>query len=186
MEQKYEKKAVFTVPNMLSFFRLCLIPVIVWLYVRAENYHWAGYMLILSGLTDIADGFVARHFHMISDIGKILDPIADKLTQAAMLICLMVRYPDIMWPFALMVIKEAFMIISGLLVINKTGVVIGADWHGKGATVVLYATMFLHVFWTDIPKLLSQCSIAVCTGMILLSFIMYGLQNIRILQEKAV
>ncbi len=177
MERKDYKKAIFTIPNLLSLFRLCLILVIVWLYVREENYQWAGYILILSGLTDIVDGFLARHFHMISDVGKVLDPIADKLTQAVMLICLMVRYPDILWPFALLVAKETFMAISGLLVIKRTGKVLGANWHGKAATVLLYATMFLHIFWHDIPSLLSQSSIAACTGMILLSFVLYGLRN---------
>ncbi len=182
MERKDYKKAILTIPNLLSLFRLCLIPVIVWLYVREENYQWAGYILILSGLTDIVDGFIARTFHMTSDVGKVLDPIADKLTQAVMLICLMVRYPDILWPFALMVAKETFMAISGLLVIKRTGKVLGANWHGKAATVLLYATMFLHIFWHDIPRLLSQSSIAACTGMILLSFILYGLRNHQVLK----
>ena len=77
---KYEKKIV-TIPNILSFFRICLLPVIVWLYGVENNYVWAGYILILSGVTDMADGYIARHFHMISNLGKILDPIADKLTQ---------------------------------------------------------------------------------------------------------
>ncbi len=185
MEPKNYKKAVFTIPNLLSFFRLCLIPVIVWLYVGIENYQWAGYILILSGLTDIVDGFIARHYHMISDLGKVLDPIADKLTQAVVLVCLMVRYPDILWPFALMVAKEAFMAVSGILVIKRTGIVLGANWHGKAATVLLYGTMFLHIFWHDIPQMLSRSSIAACTGMVLISFVLYGSRNIRILKEQA-
>ncbi len=185
MEPKNYKKAVFTIPNLLSFFRLCLIPVIVWLYVGIENYQWAGYILILSGVTDIVDGFIARHYHMISDLGKVLDPIADKLTQAVVLVCLMVRYPDILWPFALMVAKEAFMAVSGILVIKRTGIVLGANWHGKAATVLLYGTMFLHIFWHDIPQMLSRSSIAACTGMVLISFVLYGSRNIRILKEQA-
>lgn len=183
MESKNYKKAVFTIPNLLSCFRMGLIPVIAWLYIDVENYQWAGYMLLLSGLTDIVDGFIARHYHMISDVGKVLDPVADKLTQAAMLICLMVRYPYIVWPFTLMIVKEIFMLISGFLVIKHTGIVLGANWHGKVATVLLYGTMFLHIFWHDIPGLLSQCSIAACTAMILLSFVLYGWRNIRILAQ---
>ncbi len=184
MEQKNYKNAILTIPNILSFFRLCLIPVIAWLYCEQENFNLAGYMLILSGMTDIVDGYIARHYHMISDVGKILDPIADKLTQAVMLICLMVRYPDILWPFVLMVLKEAFMLISGLLVIKRTGVVHGANWHGKAATVLLYGTMILHVFWADIPRMLSKFSIAACSCMILMSFVLYGLRNIQILREN--
>ncbi len=185
MEQKNYKKAVFTIPNLLSCVRLGLIPVIVWLYVEKESYQWAGYILILSGLTDIVDGFIARHCHMISDVGKVLDPIADKLTQAVMLVCLMLRYPDILWPLVLMVVKELFMAISGLLVIKRTGKVLGANWHGKAATVLLYVTIFLHIFWHDIPKFLSRGSIAACCCMILLSFILYGLRNHQVLKGSA-
>ena len=82
------QKKIITIPNILSFFRLCLIPVIIWLYTVEKNDAAAGAVLILSGATDVADGFIARHFHMISDLGKVLDPIADKLTQAAMLFSL--------------------------------------------------------------------------------------------------
>lgn len=185
MEQKNNKKRIFTIPNILSFFRIFLIPLIVWLYIRKQNYQWAGYILLLSGLTDIADGFIARHYHMISDLGKVLDPIADKLTQAVMLICLMIRYPDLLWPLVLMVAKEVFMLMSGLLVIKRTGKVLGANWHGKVATVLLYATIFLHIFWHDLPKLISRSSIAACTGMIFLSLILYGLRNHRILKTAA-
>ena len=60
---------ILTIPNILSFFRLCLIPVIMWLYCVEENYFWAGGILILSGITDTVDGFVARRFHMASDLG---------------------------------------------------------------------------------------------------------------------
>ncbi len=185
MELKNYKKAVFTIPNGLSLFRLCLIPVIVWLYWGQERYHWAGAVLILSGLTDIVDGFIARHYQMISDVGKVLDPAADKLTQGAVLLCLTVRFPNLIWPLALMAAKEAFMLISGFLVIKRTGRVPGANWHGKAATVLLYMTMVAHVFWPEIPGLLSQFSTAACTGMILLSFLLYGLRNVQILKEEA-
>ena len=84
---------ILTIPNLLSLFRLCLIPVFMWLYCVEKNYLWTGIILIISGLTDTVDGFVARHFNMISDLGKILDPVADKLTQAAMLFCLLTRFP---------------------------------------------------------------------------------------------
>ena len=105
---KYEKK-IITVPNILSFFRICLIPVIVWLYGVEHAYMWAGYILILSGITDMADGYIARHFHMVSNLGKILDPIADKLTQGVMLLCLVLRFPLMIVPFVLLIAKEIYM-----------------------------------------------------------------------------
>lgn len=124
---------ILTIPNILSFSRLCLIPLIAWLYCAKQDYIGAGYVLVLSGATDIADGFIARKFNMISDLGKILDPIADKLTQAAMLFCLSTRFPLMLVPIALMLVKELYMGVAGILVIKKTGKVYGANWHGKAA-----------------------------------------------------
>ena len=174
---------ILTIPNILSFFRLCLIPVIMWLYCVEENYLWAGITLILSGITDTVDGFVARHFHMTSDLGKMLDPVADKLTQAAMLFCLLTRFPLMILPLALMVVKETFMGITGLLVIHKTGKVFGADWHGKVTTWLLYAMMILHVFWYNIPMGVSRALIGVCVAMMLVSLVLYGRSNLRALGE---
>ena len=68
---------IITIPNILSLFRLCLIPVILWLYLGQQRNLLAGCVLVLSGVTDIVDGLIARRFHMVSDLGKILDPIAD-------------------------------------------------------------------------------------------------------------
>lgn len=174
---------ILTIPNMLSFFRLCLIPVIMWLYCVEDNYLWAGIILIVSGITDTVDGFVARHFHMTSDLGKVLDPVADKLTQAAMLFCLLTRFPLMIVPLGIMVLKEFFMGVTGLMVIQKTGKVFGADWHGKVTTWLLYAMMILHVFWYNIPAALSRVLIAACVVMMLISLVLYGRHNLKALRE---
>lgn len=180
---EYEKKIV-TVPNVLSFLRICLIPVIVWLYCGEYNYVWAGYILLLSGVTDMVDGYIARHFHMVSNLGKVLDPIADKLTQGAMLLCLTFRFPLMVVPLALLLTKEIFMGISGILVIQKTGHVYGADWHGKAATCLLYGMMMLHVFWHEITSMASMLSILVCTLMIGFSFGLYARHNIGLIKSN--
>lgn len=174
---------IFTIPNLLSFFRVCLIPVFMWLYCVEKNYLWTGIILILSGLTDTVDGIIARKFNMISDLGKMLDPIADKLTQAAMLFCLLTRFPLMIAPLALMVVKEFFMGVTGLLAIQKTGKVFGADWHGKVNTWLLYAMMILHVFWYDIPDIASKVLIGVCVVMMLISLLLYGRNNMKVLRE---
>ena len=178
------QKKIVTIPNILSFFRLCLIPVIIWLYIGEKNYLWAGIVLILSGATDLADGFIARHFHMISDLGRVLDPVADKLTQAAMLFCLCTRFPLMILPLVLMIVKEGFMGISGIMIIRKTGSVFGADWHGKAATVLLYAAMIVHVFWYEVPVLVSDLMIGACSLMIVISLLLYAKHNIRILKGE--
>ena len=101
-ESKYKDK-ILTIPNILSFFRICLIPVIVWLYIGKEDYSLTLIILILSGFTDVVDGIIARKCNMISDFGKAFDPIADKLTQAAMLCCLVVRFQHMMIPLVMLV-----------------------------------------------------------------------------------
>lgn len=179
---KYDKK-IITIPNILSFFRICLIPVIVWLYGVKHNFMWAGYILILSGVTDMVDGYIARQFHMVSNLGKILDPIADKLTQGGMLLCLVLRFPLMIVPFILLIAKEIYMSVSGILIIQRTGIVCGAEWHGKAATCLLYGMMILHVFWFEITPVVSSLSIIACTLMIGISLGLYGARNIRILKQ---
>ena len=174
---------ILTIPNLISLFRLCLIPVFMWLYCVEKNYLWTGIVLIISGLTDTVDGIIARKFNMISDLGKVLDPIADKVTQAAMLFCLLTRFPLMIAPLALMVVKEFFMGVTGLMVIQKTGKVFGADWHGKVNTWLLYAMMILHVFWYNIPDIVSKVLIGICVVMMLISLVLYGRHNLKALRE---
>lgn len=179
-ESDFEKK-IITIPNLLSFLRLCLIPVILWLYWAKQNPVAAGGVLLFSGVTDTVDGWIARRFHMTSNLGKILDPIADKLTQGIMLICLLFRFPWMIAPIMLMAVKELFMSVTGILVIRKTGVVFGARWHGKIATCLLYGVVLLHFFWNGIPPAISVLSVAVCSVMIGVSFFFYGIRNIKTL-----
>ncbi len=182
-ENKTENK-ILTIPNLLSLFRLILIPVIIWLYWFRKDYFPAGVLLIISGLTDLADGYIARHFNAVSNIGKILDPIADKLTQAAMLFCLVTRFPLMAAPFGFLVIKEVFIGTTGLLMIRKTGKVVGADFHGKVATTLLYAMMILHIFWIDIPSAVSAVSILICLVSMAFTLLTYGSRNMRVLQGQ--
>lgn len=184
-QKTHNNSRIVTIPNLLSFFRLCLIPLIIWLYCVEVNSFWAGYTLILSGITDIIDGFIARHFHMTSDLGKVLDPVADKLTQAAMLVCLLVRFPFMIVPLVLLLIKETFMSVTGFMIIQKCGTVYGANWHGKIATVLLYAMMILHVFWNEITPVVSNLLIASCTIMIAVSFVLYGIRNFKALKIQS-
>jgi len=172
---------IWTIPNLLSCFRLCLIPLFVWLYCARRDDRATALVLVLSGLTDVADGFIARRFDMISDVGKILDPVADKLTQAAMFLCLISQFPWMVVPLCVLVVKEIFMGVSGFLIIRRTGEVLGARWHGKAATLLLYTVMTVHVVWYDIPVHVSYVATGACTLMMVLSLFLYGVQNIQIL-----
>lgn len=182
-EERYKNK-IITIPNILSLFRLLLIPVIVWLYVFRQDYLRTTAILALSGITDIVDGIIARKFRMISDFGKAFDPVADKLTQIATLFCLVTRFRWMLLPLIILVLKEIFAAVTGLLVIRKTGNVLGAVWHGKAATVSLYSMMLIHLLWFHIPAAVSGVIIGVCTAMVLLSAILYGIRNLNILLNK--
>lgn len=174
------KNKIITIPNVLSFFRLCLIPLIIWQYIFKHNYEIALYLLVLSGLTDIADGIIARKFDMVSDFGKAFDPIADKLTQIAMLLCLVTRFHNMWLPLLLLIGKEVFAGVTGLMMVRK-GVILGADWHGKATTVLLYGTMIVHLAWVNISAAASNILIGACTAMIILSAILYGIRNLKFL-----
>lgn len=181
-ENKYKNK-ILTIPNILSFFRICLIPVIVWLYIGKENYLLTLVILILSGVTDVVDGIIARKCNMISDFGKAFDPIADKLTQAAMLCCLVSRFQHMLIPLGMLVIKEVCTGITALISIKKTDKVEGADWHGKLTTVSLYLMMGIHLFWFNIRTSVSLVMVGMCVGIMLMSFIMYSVRNIKTIKS---
>lgn len=176
--------AFFTVPNLLSLFRLGLIGVFVQVYSVGERPLLGCGVLILSGLTDILDGYIARRFDMVSDVGKILDPAADKLTQAVTLICLARRFPMMLLPLGIMLVKE---LVSGLLffmAIKSSGEIQSSRWHGKLNTVLLYAMLMLHLLWSGIPPLISALSIGLSIGMMLFSAGLYALGNLNVLNRR--
>ena len=110
------KKDIFTIPNLLSMFRLILIPVYILIFIKAEeiwDYYIAAGILAVSCLTDLIDGKIARHFNMISNLGKILDPVADKATQFSLIVCLATKYRILWYLLLLFVIKEGFQLIAG-------------------------------------------------------------------------
>lgn len=179
----YQKK-ILTIPNILSFFRLCLIPVIIWLYTEKQDYFCTLLVLLLSAVTDIVDGIIARKCNMVSDFGKAFDPIADKLTQIAMLFCLVSRFHYMIYPLMLLIIKELCTGITSLISIKRTSTVKGAVWHGKLTTVSLYAMMTIHLFWYNIPHTISLIMVGACIGIMLMSFILYTMQNVKAIKNK--
>ena len=130
---------ILTIPNLLSAFRLVLAGVFAYIYWNAkdqQDYNLAVGVLVLSGLTDFADGKIARRFHMISELGKVLDPIADKLTQAVVACCLAKHYGPMKLLFLVLVIKEMTQGIYGAYAVKKAGKNDGAMWCGKVTTPV--------------------------------------------------
>ncbi len=138
----------WNIPNALSLLRIALIPVFAVLYLLRLDM-WAFGVLLVSGLTDCVDGFVARRFNMITDCGKLLDPLSDKLTQVTVVVCLTTRYPELLPLTVLCFVKELSQGIGGILLLKKNVQAQGARWFGKVSTVLFYATMLVIVLWYD-------------------------------------
>ena len=147
------KKEIFTIPNLLSFFRLILIPVYMIVYLRAgekSDYIIAGVILTMSCLTDMVDGKIARRFNMITTFGKFLDPLADKLTQFALLLCLAIRYKVLWSVFSLFVLKELFQLFAGILAARHGYILKGALFSGKVCTTILFLSLVIMVLFPNI------------------------------------
>ena len=172
------KKEVFTIPNMLSLFRLALIPVYVDIYMHAtemREYFLAASILAVSCLTDMVDGKIARHFNMISTVGKVLDPFADKATQFTLTVCLAIKYP-VLWHLAgLFVIKEGFQLVAGLLTFRKGKMLSGALITGKICTCVLFVSLILLVLMPNLNQSIINTITVVDAIFMLISFIHYAL-----------
>ena len=175
---------IITIPNILSVCRILMIPVFIWAYCFRKEYLLAFLILCLSGTTDLVDGFIARMFHMVSNLGKALDPIADKVTQGAVLLCLGIRFPQMFFLAGLLAAKEITTGLMSLSAIRKTKEVKSADWHGKITTCLLYFTMLLHILWGEIPQTASLFLTVVCVIVMTVSFVMYFRRNIALLRSK--
>ena len=173
-----QKDKIITIPNILTMFRIVLIPFIVWAYCYKDSWVLTTELLVLSGVTDLADGFIARRFNMISNFGKAIDPVADKLTQFVTLICLVTKFPMMLCPCLMLTAKEIISGITAMMAIRKTGKVEGADWHGKVSTCLLYFMMIVHVVWYDINPVASNFLILICSAMMIVSFFLYNKRNI--------
>lgn len=170
------KKDVFTIPNMLSFFRLVLIPVYVVIYLNAteaREYFISGTILAVSCLTDMIDGKIARHFNMISTVGQILDPVADKLTQFTLTLCLSIEYPVLRFVLVLFVIKEGFQCIVGLINLQRGKILPGALMAGKICTTVLFLSLILLVLNPHLDQRIVNIIALTDFVFLLISFVSY-------------
>lgn len=175
---------ILTVPNLLSLFRLGLIGVFIRVYSVGERPAAACMVLLISGITDVLDGYIARKFNMVSDVGKILDPLADKLTQAVTLICLARRFPMMLLPLGILFIKEFVIGLLFFIAIKRSGEVRSSLWHGKLNTVILYAMLMLHLVWADIPAFISAISMGISVGMMFLSASLYAAYSLNFLKTR--
>ena len=154
MSKKQWKTEVFTIPNILSTLRILMIPVYMTMYLNARtaiDYYFAAGILALSCMTDLIDGYIARRYNMISNLGKVLDPIADKATQMTLLLCIAIRNPVVRYFLALFMIKELFQLIAAVFALKKGKMLNGALSAGKLNTAFLFLSLILIVMLPDMP-----------------------------------
>ena len=178
MFKLFRSGKVWTIPNLMSMFRLVLVPVIIWAYIGLDNVTLTIILLALSALTDVLDGPIARKFDMISDLGKALDPFADKVTQVCVILCLAIKLAikgnPLLWVLlGICVFRELCMGILGYITIRKTGKVPGARWYGKVSTIVLYASALALLVFPGMPAWLSKAIILFCMFCVVTALILY-------------
>ncbi len=173
---KSMRKEIFSIPNCLSFFRLLLIPVFCIVYLNADkpaDYYTAAGIVLLSALTDFFDGKIARRFHMITDFGKFLDPLADKLTHGALAICLAFCFQYMKYLLIVLILKELFMLVMGVINLRHGEKLEGAKIFGKICTATQFALFGLLILYFSIPANTANVLIAIETLILLVTWSLY-------------
>ena len=184
------RREYFSIPNLLGYFRILLLPFYLYIYVTAEttaDYYLAAFLMVLSFLSDLLDGKIARRFNMVTEFGKILDPVADKLTQGVLALSFAIRYPAITVLFIVFIIKELIQGIMGLVFIRKFDFRMnGAQMHGKVCTCVLDAVMLILLLLPNIKYMYVTYLTFVTIAVMVYSFCRYMVMYWKVYREKRV
>lgn len=181
------KKVLFNIPNCLCFFRILLIPLFLYVYFVADfknRYLVAAFVLVISGISDFLDGFIAHKFNMVTDFGKFIDPVADKLTQFVVAITLLFSYPLAWVLLIIIILKDLMLAIVGLYLYDYGLKITGASWWGKIATAYFYVIVIV-LIGLHIPNtVISFVLIITGSVLMLLSFILYAKELRYMVKEK--
>ena len=181
------KKEYFTIPNLMGYFRILLIPVFLICYYKADTpaeYLISLGILAVSMLTDFFDGKIARKFNLVTDFGKALDPVADKLTQGALAIAVTFQYPVMKVFLILFLLKEIYMGIMGLYLIKCKHTWMKAQWYGKICTALVDVGIFVLLLLPNLPYTIADIIIIGMTACLFFSLIKYILFHIGYLKGK--
>lgn len=179
------------VPNTLTVVRLILVPVFVITMFAPlpQSWRWLPLaIIVLSGITDVADGYIARRFNQITQLGKVLDPLADKLSLLALSICIAIKFFPF-WVIAVVVIiKEILQILGGGYLMKKKIKIPSSRWFGKACTAVTYCCyiilLALPIFHLIPPQWALWTMVAVILALMLLAFFSYLPVYLRLLQQN--
>lgn len=186
-EQEKRINENLTIPNLISAIRILLVVPFV-LFFMSEKYILAFATIVLSGISDALDGLIARKFNQISSLGKILDPIADKLTLVVVIICVGILIPSIIPLVVVLVIKDVLMLLGGSYLIKKKITPPAAMWFGKIATIIFYISVTFIVFAKSFFKfenhIVTMVLLIITTVAMLFALIKYTIIFVKLLKEK--
>ena len=170
------REQIKTIPNILSLLRLFLA-LLFWGIGNSLDFLGKQTImlvtLLLSGITDFLDGWIARKHNMVSEFGKVLDPIADKVTQGVLLLYLVGKYPLLKMTIVLFFVKELSMFAASSKIMTMTGKNEGAKWYGKVSTTIFYGVMIFLIAFPKIPAAVSNGLICICSMFLAISFVGY-------------
>ena len=170
------KRDFLLLPNILTYIRFILVPVFIIVYMNADSPQdniLAAVIVVLSGFTDVLDGFIARHWNKISDLGKILDPIADKAMQFSMMFCVCVKYHGIIILVIIYTVKEIVSFFASGYLFTRGKHINGAMWCGKLCSLVLFIVMLSLIAIPRVPGKVVNFMIGFAAAFMILAFFIY-------------
>lgn len=161
------------IPNALTVLRLLLTPCFALLLGQGRRRE-ALAVLVLAALSDALDGYLARRLHQTTELGKILDPVADKLMQLTMMLCALRLAPQVSWLLGLHLLREGCLGVLGLAALRRRCAIPGARWYGKLCTAALDTVLTAALIWPDLPAALLRSGLLLCCALVLLCLVLYA------------
>ena len=179
------------IPNILSIIRILLVGVFICLFFLdyPRNLPYALLVFVLAGVTDVVDGFLARKFNWISNLGKVLDPLADKLMQCTVLICMLIKSLIPAWLVIPFILKEVLMLLGGLFIFRKRSVLVVSNVYGKATVVVFYIAIIFCILKRDCLAENPMVLYAICGAVLVLAvsaLVNYAIEYLRAAKRRKI
>ena len=175
------------VPNMLSVLRICLVPVFILVYFGgSENSSiYAVIVYAIASFTDILDGKIARKYNITTNLGRVPDPLGDKLMTVSVIACITIDGLIPVWAIIVFIIKEGMMGLGGLCLYNKFEEMPPSNYFGKCSTVVFFAVCVILMLFRDIPETIALVMISFALAVMMLAFVSYLIRFVRMIKAGA-
>ena len=172
------------IPNILSVIRICLVPVFILVYFEdtPNSNIFATIVYAIASFTDVLDGRIARKYNITTNLGRILDPLGDKLMTMAVIVCITVDRVIPVWAVIVFLIKECLMGLGGMFLYNKFEEMPPSNYFGKSLTIVFFAVCVILMLFRSIPPLVAMIMISFALAVMLLAFATYAARFVRMMK----